>query len=262
MTIPILPVELISEILSRLPAKSVLQFKSVLKSWLALISSPEFAKAHLRFSVKNTEDIQHLLILGRFRLGIVRTDTRLAGSCNGLILLAHYSNSQYSILWNPTTGKRKTLPDYRPRWKSYASYGFGYDELHDDYKVVGIFYEYIIECSDDVEVKIYSLRSDCWTSVDYCGEILNNSCYSKELISPASGLFANGKLHWDASGPCLLNVCLSFDLANEKWEKLEKPSYGVGETDLCLGTLGSDFCVVSNYKKTHFSAWFYEGVRS
>lgn len=232
MTIPILPVELISEILSRLPAKSVLQFKSVLKSWLAFISSPEFAKAHLRFSVKNTEDIQHLLILGRKRnswifkecllssffydsitkafdlecpIGIVRTDTRLAGSCNGLILLAHYSNSQYSILWNPTTGKRKTLPDYRPRWKSYASYGFGYDELHDDHKVVGIFYKYIFEGSDDVEVKIYSLRSDCWTSVDYCGGILNNSCYSKELISPASGLFANGKLHWDASGLC---VCL------------------------------------------------------
>ncbi|KAG5628002.1 hypothetical protein H5410_013220 [Solanum commersonii] len=74
------------------------------------------------------------------------------------------------------------------------------------------------------------------------------------------GLSANGKLHWDTItvGPYFTFVCMGisyFDLANEKWETMEKPSYGVEETDLCLGMLGSDLCVFIDYKRT---VWGYE----
>ncbi|RHN66471.1 putative F-box domain, galactose oxidase/kelch, beta-propeller, F-box associated interaction [Medicago truncatula] len=51
--------ELIVEILSRLPVKTLMQFKCVCKSWKTLIShDPSFAKLHLRRSPRNT----HLLL--------------------------------------------------------------------------------------------------------------------------------------------------------------------------------------------------------
>ncbi|KAK7245809.1 hypothetical protein RIF29_40660 [Crotalaria pallida] len=51
--LPTLPIELIIEILARLPMKFLMQFKCVCKSWETLISrDPKFAKKHL--STMNT----------------------------------------------------------------------------------------------------------------------------------------------------------------------------------------------------------------
>ncbi|XP_071713368.1 putative F-box protein At4g29970 [Rutidosis leptorrhynchoides] len=44
------PIEIIQEIMSRLPVKSILQFRSVSKPWLSLISDPSFTKLHLNRS--------------------------------------------------------------------------------------------------------------------------------------------------------------------------------------------------------------------
>ncbi|KAM3216187.1 F-box/kelch-repeat protein like [Capsicum annuum] len=134
-------------------------------------------------------------------------------------------SSKSSILWNPTIRKYSYLPGFRRRWeKTYARYGFGYDEIHDDYKVVGIFHAGSDSGgdSDDVEVQIYSLKSDVWTNVDgsYRKKRLNGSC-----------LFATGKLHWNTNTTTNDWIIVSFDLGNEKWEMIEKPSYGEGEWD-------------------------------
>ncbi|KAH0643279.1 hypothetical protein KY289_034253 [Solanum tuberosum] len=225
----ILPPELITEILLRVPVKSLLKFRSVSKFWLALISSREFIKNHLSLSASNHHvliSIQNRDCKWNFKECLFRSlfydsvteafDLKypiednsklidILGSCNGLILLMGYIGCL--LLWNPTTRMHKKLPNPRPRWKNYYDdYGFGYDELRDDYK--------------NNEIKRF------W-------------------------FFANGKLHWDTITfspnfddvrKCSRIIC--FDLANEKWEKVEKPSYGVGETDMCMGLLGSDLCVL------------------
>ncbi|PHT57845.1 hypothetical protein CQW23_00208 [Capsicum baccatum] len=233
--------EMVAEILSRLPVKSILKFRCVSKSWLALISSPEFIKMHVRISGKK-EDTQHILICNNpyfgdksickecpvrslfydsvaevfdvnYPTGKAGDNRVIVGSCNGLVFLYHYS--KYRVLWNPTTRMYKNLPHFRyRRWGKFPIYGFGYgygnDELHDDYKVVGIFDKYTDEGGVD-KVEEMSLND--------------------------SGLFVNGKLHWDTiSGRAILrNLCLGKNTANKKWEKIAKPSYGVGETDLRVG---------------------------
>ncbi|KAM3396552.1 hypothetical protein P3S68_000064 [Capsicum galapagoense] len=256
----ILPPEIITEILSRLPVKSLLKFRSVSKSWLALICSPEFINTHLSLST-NKEETLHLIILNDLEFGdkwcfkgcpvaslfnnsVTEAvdlgypieddsyDLHIVGSCNELILL----------WWEG--------PNYDP------VYGLGYDELHRDYKVVGIFYHYTAnDRVDDVEIKVYNLKSDCWNSVEYCGEsfVIKNNDGSYEDILIFSGLLVDGKLHWNMGTN--KNI-LSFDIANEKWDNVEKPSsYGVGETESFVWKLGSNLCVYTDYKETQFCIW-------
>ncbi|KAF3657450.1 hypothetical protein FXO38_05113 [Capsicum annuum] len=70
-------------------------------------------------------------------------------------------------------------------------YGFGYDELQDDYKIVGVFPIYRNRLLYRVEVKLYSLRSDSWRCIDDFkgGDFLD-----------VWGKFVTGKLHWLEEG--------------------------------------------------------------
>src|ERR1044072_3199964 len=49
-----LPEELIVEILLRVPARSLLRFRCVCKSWKTLISNPQFVKDHTNITISDT----------------------------------------------------------------------------------------------------------------------------------------------------------------------------------------------------------------
>ncbi|XP_059293566.1 F-box/kelch-repeat protein At3g23880-like [Lycium ferocissimum] len=199
---PTLPIELIVEILSRLPVKTLLKFRCVSKSWLALIRSPEFVKTHLNVSAKNKDYTHHRLVLTetinlfssfniqyilrdcsisslRNNSGIEASDLNypmknqqqsvcVVGSVNGLICLAIKDTDL--VLWNPSIRLFKNLPDSGPSVTGdyhfdSCIYGFGYDESNDDYKVVGVLWNRY-KLWHPLEVKIYSLKSNSWRSMD------------------------------------------------------------------------------------------------
>ncbi|CAN4120675.1 unnamed protein product [Withania somnifera] len=252
MQIPNFPLEIIIEILSRLPVKSVLKFKCVSKSWLSLISSSHFVKSHLKISSRNNNNFtnKNLLLLSMYLPHTLYSCTLysalheksisfinklnfpwnpsniIAGVsfCNGLFLICigMYSNNLY--LWNPSTRKTKKLPFSGAEYsRCDVTYGFGYDESNDDYNVVEIYGVYGIHYVYGANIKIYSLRENSWRKIEK---------YCDALFCPDSGVFLNGSLHWGVAhndGSCIYWDIVSLNLENEQFGKFSLPNYDPGK---------------------------------
>ncbi|XP_049365956.1 F-box/kelch-repeat protein At3g23880-like [Solanum verrucosum] len=256
----IIPNEILTDILLRLPPKSLLKCMSVSKSWHQLISSPDFVKTHLKLKTDqlvlfpgingkykfcsltplfNKQQIaQELLLIDSPNLKVF-----FVGSVNGLICLCNYARETY--IWNPTLKKSKKVLYPKLGTSFYNKYGFGYDESSDDYKAVFVDY-YRNSYNDDVSkmktvISIYSLRTDSWT-------ILHDELQGVFLLNH-SGKFVNGKIYWAASthiGNYDVYNIISFDVAEETWGSLELPSCGEvnSKFKFKLGVVGSDLSVM------------------
>ncbi|KAL8107920.1 hypothetical protein AgCh_024356 [Apium graveolens] len=165
-----LPEELIrEEILTRLPIKSVVRFKSVCKPWLSLFTDPEFIKDHLtRNSIQNPNDYDCLMAskhgrivtLSRYEETFVlpSDDYELVGSVQGLICLRH---GKKLSLWNPAIHQSRefTLP---PRHSGDLDrIGLGFHHASNDFKVVVCYFS-----DDSLCVSVYSANSDSWKDIN------------------------------------------------------------------------------------------------
>ncbi|XAR62781.1 hypothetical protein NMG60_11017654 [Bertholletia excelsa] len=173
----------------------------------------------------------------------------IVGSCNGLLCIAIDEDAMF--LWNPSTrkSKRLTCSGIRIRYGCLVTYGFGYDESIDDYKVVGIFLIAGSGGSNDREVKVYTMRTNSWRKI---GD------FPHGITLDGSGKFANGKLHWAAgadTGSSYSWVIVSLDLAKETYGEVPQPSYDEGASDLTLGVLNGCICVLSRYPGVHAEVW-------
>lgn len=99
-------------------------------------------------------------------------------------------------LWNPSTRENKRIPTFIvpvPIYSEVTKYGFGCDRNHEDYKMVKLDF-YDSPLGYDIEVGVYSLRSDSWKTItdppSYVQGSINNT---------VCGLFLNGALHWLAA---------------------------------------------------------------
>lgn len=164
-----LPEEILRrEILTRLPIKSVVRFKSVCKSWLSLFSNSQFVKQHhTNHSTQNPNDYDCLIvdkgtkfvILSRYKetkLLAIDNTFFLIGSINGLVCLRR--GIKFS-LWNPAIHQSKefTLPPYCSGVNGY-NIGLGFDYVSNNFKVVVL--------SDDLRSAIvYCSGLDTWCDV-------------------------------------------------------------------------------------------------
>lgn len=112
MGVSALPDEIIADVLSRLPVKSLMRFRCVCKSWRTLISNPQFIKMHLNRVNQDVNGCCKRVLLSSLPLRSVDYEARnndvddvsvvldfltrvpeyaaaveIAGSCNGLVCL-------------------------------------------------------------------------------------------------------------------------------------------------------------------------------
>ncbi|KAM3302430.1 hypothetical protein P3S67_016932 [Capsicum chacoense] len=166
----------------------------------------------------------------------------IEGSVNGLICLVNEAKKLF--LWNPAIRKYKMLPDFRTKLKDdgQCTYGFGFDDIHDDYKVVCIF-TITIYPRNIQEINIYSLKDDSWRTIHFSWRVT-------WLIG--SGKFVNGKHYWATSNDIKSGWGITyFDFSNEKWRKVERPYYGEEDKFLILGVLKTNLSMIYNNSTTH-----------
>ncbi|TXG58993.1 hypothetical protein EZV62_016822 [Acer yangbiense] len=221
--------ELIIEILLRLPIKSICRLKCASKSWLALITHPQFIKMHLVRTRK-----QKLLLCNAYlylvdlersledkvhpkldQLNII-PNTRfidIVYGSNGLFCIKYNFNDGFLFIYNPSTRESKKILDDVPsvvrESNLYCFGGFGYVESIDDYKFVRVLdYENTLQ--------IFSLRNNSWKIV-----MGNFPVREPNFIH---GVSLNGAVHWGTiCYPDNLGVITVFDLAEEKFKTFPLP---------------------------------------
>ncbi|CAA0817481.1 F-box/kelch-repeat protein [Striga hermonthica] len=189
-------------------------------------------------------------------LDLPDTWTELAGSCDGLALLARDSEM---LLLNPITLDRLKIPDSPLALMSpgsFSMHGLGYDRVGDDYKVVTLSYydtdnEYEPDC-EDTFVDVYSVKSGVWKRA-------KNSSYDHAVPDLSSGVFVNGALHWLASSRerGYPSVIAAFDLSREVFYEIPPPK-GVNVNKFVfdkLFVLGGCLCMVEDHYDDPTDVW-------
>ncbi|KAJ0570194.1 putative F-box domain-containing protein [Helianthus annuus] len=183
------PEELIEDILSRLPVKSILRFKSVSKPWLSLISAPSFHNLHSTvaprttaffFTARDLSTGTRYFFSGANDGGSVANLMKLdntvleahyhAEHLNGLVCFTSHTSrfgKIYAFLFNPSTHKFFKLPDPPVSLPNYTAeekdtcYLFGFDELTNEHKVL-----YITVQLTTIEIVIFSFSNYSWRKIN------------------------------------------------------------------------------------------------
>ncbi|KAK4792921.1 hypothetical protein SAY86_023356 [Trapa natans] len=227
-----LPTETITEILVRLPVRSLLRCKRVCRSWRSLIEDPCFIAEHLKWSSCNRFLFTRYYSdsCSKYFISLLSSETlevlrrieipyadrsgyfRIISSSNGIVCLA--SNHGVSLA-NPATGDFKLLTvDDPPRpCDILFSYGFGYNRRIDDYKLIQISGSTQRRRNRINRARVFSLNTGMWR------EITSPQC---DIIYKFEGTVVEGIVHWIANGGAS-EVILSLDLADDKFGQQPLP---------------------------------------
>jgi len=252
--LPSLPVDLLPEILCKLPVKLLVQLRCLCKFFNSLISDPKFAKKHLQFSTKRhhlmlTKKNDELVMYDPPIHSVFSTSTvfthkqlylpstlpnnefynkRVLCCCDGMFC-GHLKNGSY-FLWNPsiTKSKFKLLPPLESD-KCWIFISFGYDHFIDNYKVIAV--------STKNEVSVYTLGTDYWTRIE------DFPYYNKH----SSGIFVCGTVNWISSiSGFSWDVIISLNLKEESYQKLCPPDFGGENNSWDFGVLRDCLCVFAS----------------
>ncbi|XP_062173430.1 F-box/kelch-repeat protein At3g23880-like isoform X2 [Alnus glutinosa] len=249
-----LPEEVVVKILSRLPPKCLIRFKSVSKRWRALIGSPDFLSKNLLNDSILTQNpshpLRHILLFARdkYDLGTLIHSFRsydslhcvpqtplnlptapppfdVVASCNGLLCLWAVTLSNI-YLWNPATSSDlEALPAAPSRCHTglrvsnpdfgFHNVGFGFDAGSNDFKVVTL-----VDTDEDgwLEAEIYSLKSGSWRPLDMSVNI------EIHLVSQSAAL--DGVFLWYDDytyDDCVDDRIVVFDFNDEEFQIMQFP---------------------------------------
>ncbi|KAK7245353.1 hypothetical protein RIF29_40193 [Crotalaria pallida] len=263
--------DLMALILLRLPVKILLCFKCVSKSWLSLISDPQFAKSHFELAATPTHRLLCLpekgftsqarsldldasslhgaSVSAPLNLSFLPpfSFTEIKCSCRGFLLLCHSFEDLY--LWNPSTNIHRLLPVSPtaasnmdvPVLRDTIFYGFGYDPSKDDYLVLLASYDPVPLLSMALVktcFELYSSRANAWEKIE------GTDLPYMASDGPRTGTLLNGIIHWFAHCPDAL-VILAFDLVERKFSEVRLPNNFNPNYTFC------DLCVLGGCLSVH-----------
>ncbi|XP_060201553.1 F-box/kelch-repeat protein At3g23880-like isoform X2 [Lycium barbarum] len=275
--------DIMMEILSRLPVRSLLRFKCVSKFWEALIADPYFKMKH-HIHAKNDQNspknfiCQTWLVKDRglefhcsslSPIQMVEDEQKVDCPSNcipmkckpycgydGLILLVSLYDrpNLHLLLWNPSTRESIELPHPESPLIDCV-WGLGYDATSDDYKVVAINLK-----AYGHRVEILSLKSGSWRRIGSYPTGVH--CVSGFKDCGMDYLpFVHGAFHWLGRSPHYTIV--SFNISNEVYgeipllERLRNMSNKL-IIDHGVSVLGGMLCLYSTYIHHHmrtFELW-------
>ncbi|KAL1832086.1 hypothetical protein ACET3Z_001737 [Daucus carota] len=224
---PVLPKEMVANILCWLPGTLLVRFRCVCKTWQSIITDPYFIKTQMHCSqITAMKKASSLMVTraatynNRPRFASISFQHyylhlpghyRVIGSCNGILCLR---NNVRCYLWNPATMQSKELPKYpeiNGRDMNYTQLAFGFDALSDSYKVL----KYICPCNVVPIVQLYSTDTDSWKEIKVHDESISKIiCYPNIKLGPViSGVLYMGNM----------GHLISFDLHTEVFTALSFP---------------------------------------
>ncbi|KAL3718585.1 hypothetical protein ACJRO7_003675 [Eucalyptus globulus] len=220
-----LPLDLLHNVLSRLPTISLLKLRSVCRQWCDIIDDPHFTTMHatsglesprilllsepsrgveaLRFVVDDEFPVTSLPI------SAVRPWVHAAGaSCHGLYCFMDLRDGATYLL-NLLTRAIVPLPSFDPLGGLWCPYliGIGADRLTGRYKIVRVSY-----LNDDTVVaqraEVLDQGSQSWRDI---------ASVPPRLL-PRNPMFVAGSIHWLAAGQGGVVRISSFDIAKEEFD--------------------------------------------
>ncbi|CAA7059806.1 unnamed protein product [Microthlaspi erraticum] len=232
-----LPLDLESEILSRVPSKSLAKLKTTCKRWYALFKDPKFVKKNLSKAVKEVLLLDFKVYSVAINLhginNIVDPSMEITGKlsrledskaleiyeifhCDGLILCTMGENISH-VVWNPCTCETRMIKPTNLDRKDCA-YFLGYGNNNSscyNYKILRI-YSKITGQIGYFEFEIYDLISDSW-------RVLNDVYHWFTYFLYAVSL--KGNTYWIVSDLDAGHgvVLLSFDFTTERFVSFPLP---------------------------------------
>ncbi|XP_019227113.1 PREDICTED: putative F-box/LRR-repeat/kelch-repeat protein At1g11620 [Nicotiana attenuata] len=246
--------EIIIDILSRLPVKTLLQFRCVCKPWRKLISKPNFIDTHFLHSsslqpstgsspillhTRHPESSDHLLSLVNLShesssvveeldnpFPFFLQNMVVVGSCNGIVCLCQTPLGDVIILWNPAMRQSRNVPLSKSKpiigTHSCVSIGLAYDSQKNDFLVLSI-QSFGPETMIADEVEMFSTKSFSWKRVpnEMGFRTLGLSC----------NLVIKGVPYWtallaDAHGS--REILVRFDVSKKVFDRLPIPGARLG----------------------------------
>lgn len=269
-----LPADILAEIISRTPVRTIVYCKCVCKRWHNILSEPGFANLHLSRSSEvvlfhqgddddddessylalvelddkhDQHDIHHDLLM-KFSLGLdfEYYEMYLSGSVNGLICLEDQCDGS-TYVCNPITQEYILLQDSEYTRNSYLMeyHGFGFVESNKEYKIVR-FHKVSFpstEGSYNLGSEVYTLGTGMWRDLGHVPFHLNG--YD-------NGTYVSGNLHWSAEeGICTL------DLDKELFHLMKAPPLSSGDKFVHrnLGVLKGCLCICDITLNSELVIW-------